>query len=200
MKMLIIEDHPFVADATKDIFLAMGSSHVEICKNSEEAMAALKNRSDWHRIWIDVNIPGARGLSLVRHVAEIGLASRSAVITATDNQQWQMEVQSLGFLGYVLKTLSVEDFNHALDAIFRGEYYHTKQRSDCNINQLSARQTQILQLLCDGLCTKLIARELKLTPGSVDNHISNIISALAAKDRTNAVLIGIKNGYVDPAE
>jgi DNA-binding NarL/FixJ family response regulator len=197
MNMLIVEDHPFVADATKALFLSMGVPHVEVCKSADEALALLRNKSDWFRIWLDINVPGARGLSLIRQIAEMGLASRSAVITAADNQQWRMEVQSLGFLGYVLKTVSVEEFNNALGVIIRGDYYHETPHQGENSRPLTARQIQILRLLYDGLCTKLISRELNISCGSVDNHISNIISALSASDRTNAVVIGIKRGYIE---
>ena len=196
MKMLIVEDHPFVAISTKALFLSMGVTEVQVCKDAHEAMGMLA-KEDWFRIWLDVNVPGARGLSLIRHVAELGLAPRSAVITATDNHHWRADVQSLGFLGYILKTASIDEFNHAISNIINGNSYHLAPHSKNRPNYMTARQIEILKLVSEGLCTKRIAKVLNISAGTVDNHISNILSALNVEDRTQAVLVGIKLGYVE---
>ena len=195
-KILIVEDHPFVAQATKALFLAMADDHVEICKNADEAIAQLRDTNDWFRILLDVNVPGAQGLSLVRHVHELGLASRSAVITASDHAQWRVDVESMGFLGYVLKTATVEEFNYALGEIMQGRPCFARSQHGKQPSHLTRRQIEILSLLHDGLSTKHIARHLHLSPGTVDNHISNLISALRANDRTHAVVLGMQYGYI----
>jgi len=195
--ILIVEDHPFVAQATRSLFLAMADDHVvEVCKNADEAVAQLRDRNDWFRILLDVNVPGAHGLSLVRHVHESGLASRAAIITASDHAQWRVDVESMGFLGYVLKTATVEEFNCALAKIMMGRPCFEKSQQHMQPSHLTRRQVEILGLLHEGLSTKHIARELNLSPGTVDNHISNLISALCANDRTHAVVLGMQYGYI----
>jgi len=195
--ILIVEDHPFVAQATKSLFLAMADEHVvEICKNADEAAVQLRERDDWFRILLDVNVPGAQGLSLVRHVHELGLASRAAIITASDHAQWRADVESMGFLGYVLKTATVEEFNCSLAKIMLGLPCFEKSQNHTQPSHLTRRQIEILGLLHHGLSTKHIARQLNLSPGTVDNHISNLISALCANDRTHAVVLGMQYGYI----
>ena len=61
------------------------------------------------------------------------------------------------------------------------------------------RQTEILGLLQEGLGTKDIALRLSLSPSTVDNHIAALISALRAQDRTHAVVLGMRLGYLRPA-
>ena len=194
--MLIVEDHPFVAEATKSLFLAMADDHVEIARNFDDAVARLHARTDWFRIWLDVDVPGAQGLSLVRHVHDIGFAPRAAVITASDNPQWQADVESMGFLGYVLKTATVDEFNRALGDIMKGRACFSRSRHPRQPSHLTRRQIEILSLLHDGLNTKHIARQLNLSPGTIDNHVSNVISALRANDRTHAVALGMQYGYI----
>lgn len=65
--------------------------------------------------------------------------------------------------------------------------------------QLTQRQTEILGLLRDGLCTKKIALTLNLSPGTVDNHISNLMSALYADSRIQVVALGLQHGYLPRA-
>lgn len=194
--MLIVEDHPLVAEATRALFMTMAVDHIEICRNADEAVKQLQARDDWYRIWLDVGVPGADGLSLVRYVHKLGWAARAAVITASENVQWRVDVEAMGFLGYVVKTASVEEFSFALNEILEGRRYFDKRQHDRQPSHLTQRQTEILCLLHDGLSTKDIARRLGLSPGTVDNHISALISALRANDRTHAVAVGMQFGYI----
>lgn len=194
--MLIVEDHPFVAESTKLLFSEMNVGHIEICNNSDEALFQLRANRSWYRIWLDINVPGASGLSLIRYVASLGLASRSAVITASDNLQWRADVASMGFLGYVLKTASIDEFNHALREIMNGRQHYNDTHSDLQPTHLTSRQIEILSLISIGLSAKQIARKLDLSPGTVNNHISNITNALSARDRAHAVALGIQYGYI----
>lgn len=194
--ILIVEDHPVVAEATKSLFEAMGVENIDICSTAAQAVIKLENGTDWHRIWLDIGIPGANGLSLVRHVEKLGLAKKSAILTASEKSHWREEIESMGFLGYVVKTASVVEFNFALNEIMAGRRYFSKVSTLTHNTNLTRRQTEILQLLHDGLRTKEIAKKLSLSPGTIDNQILSLTTALQAKDRAHAVALGIKYGYV----
>jgi len=195
--ILIVEDHPFVAQSTKTLFMTMDDVNlVEISRNVEETVSMLRSGCDWFRIFLDINIPGAHGLSLVRHVFNVGLAHKAAVITASVNHQWRSEVESMGFLGYMLKTAAVEEFNRGLAAIMEGRFYFDKSERPMQGSHLTGRQIEILCLLQEGYCTKQIAKMLDLSGGTVDNHISNLIHALEANDRNHAVALGMQYGYI----
>lgn len=195
--VLIVEDHPFVAEATKALLATMAVDEATVCRNADEVCAALERETGWFRILLDIGVPGAQGLSLVRRVHRAGMAGRAAVITASDSAQWQIEVDALGFLGYVLKTASVDEFSFALQEIFAGRRCFGKRKTDAQPTHLTRRQTEILRLLHGGLTTKNIARELNLSPGTVDNHVAAILCALRANDRTHAVARGISLGYIE---
>lgn len=194
-KMLIVEDHPFVAHSTKLLLLAMDVNQVEICRDADDAVNRLRS-GDWFRIWLDLNVPGAHGLSLARHVFDLGLADRSAVITGSENHRWRSEIESMGFLGYLPKTASLEEFSHGLVEIMKGRRYFDKSQRPMEGTHLTGRQIEILGLLHEGHCTKTIATKLNLSMGTVDNHISNLIHALDANDRTHAVALGMQYGYI----
>jgi DNA-binding NarL/FixJ family response regulator len=195
-KILIVEDHPFVAQATKELLETWDIDHAEICKNAEDAMIQLNAHRDWFRIWLDINVPGATGLSLIRFVHQLGFASKASIITAIDNHQWCAEIEDMGFLGYILKSASVEEFNQAVSEIMEGHTYFITSKNTLPSVSLTLRQTEILGLLHEGMCTKKIANHLELSLGTVNNHIGNLISALSANDRTHAVALGMKYGYI----
>ena len=159
----------------------------------------LQSGCEWFRILLDINVPGAHGLSLVRHVSNLGMAKKAAVITASVNHRWLSEVESMGFLGYLLKTAAVDEFNRGIADIMQGRRYFDRSQRPMQGSHLTGRQIEILSLLYQGNCTKKIARILDLSLGTVDNHISNIIHALEANDRTHALALAIQFGYIQVA-
>ena len=185
-RILVVEDHPLVAEATKSLFLAMSIDQVEVCHCAQDAMARLAETDDWFRIFLDVGVPGADGLSLIRHVGQRGLASRSAVVTASENPQWRADIESMGFLGYVVKTANVQEFNFALQEIIDGRPHFQRKKFDARTTHLTRKQTEILGLLDQGLSTADIARRLRLPLGGVGNSIAAIVHALRASDQPRA--------------
>jgi DNA-binding NarL/FixJ family response regulator len=197
--MLIVDDHPVVAQSTRSLFLGMRlADEIEICHTAPEAFAKLQQDADWLRIWLDVDVPGAQGLSLIRWVHEIGLASRSAVITANRNPEWQAEVEGMGFLGYVPKATGFEAFQHAISHIVQGRFYFENSLGPRRPSLLTRRQIDILRLVSHGRVSKEIARQLGLTPATVNNYITAILDALRARSRSHAVALGIEYGYLAP--
>jgi len=61
---------------------------------------------------------------------------------------------------------------------------------------LSAREVEVLRLIAVGNSNKLIADRLSLSEDTVKGHVKNILSKLAANDRTHAVTIGLKRGII----
>ncbi|WP_083438454.1 response regulator [Caldimonas brevitalea] len=73
-RMLVVDDHPVVAQCTASLFLNMQlADRVETCNTAAQTIQKLQSESDWFRIWLDVDIPGARGLSLIREARQLNL-------------------------------------------------------------------------------------------------------------------------------
>ena len=199
IRMLVVEDHPLLAASTQSLFLNMGlADEVKVCHTASSALEQLHETEDWFRIWLDVEMHGTHGLSLIREVHALGFAPRAAVITANRNPQWQVEVESLGFLGYVPKATGIETFKFAVQQIAQGWRYFECVKDGKQPSRLTRRQVDILKLIAQGSTSKEIARQLNLTAGTVDNHIAAIVSILRAKGRAHAVSIGIEYGYIPP--
>ncbi len=62
---------------------------------------------------------------------------------------------------------------------------------------LSLREVEVLKLIAGGKSNKMIAAQLSITEETVKGHVKNILSKLAANDRTHAVTIGLKRGIID---
>ena len=62
---------------------------------------------------------------------------------------------------------------------------------------LTSREVEVLRLIASGKANKLIASDLAITEETVKGHVKNILSKLAASDRTHAVTIALKRGIID---
>jgi two-component system NarL family response regulator len=107
----------------------------------------------------------------------------------------------LGARGYLTKGLPPETLLAAIQHIYGGGKYlprtvskslETRTVHTC----LSARESEVLQLLAEGMSNKGIAMQLGIRESTVKCHISVILTRLDAEDRTHAVIIGLKRGFV----
>lgn len=185
--VLIVEDHPLVAEATGDLIRKKYPSLRVVC--AESASAALEYPcAQWFRIFADLEVPGAQGLSLIRQIAAAGCAPRCCIVTAFDNPALVNEARELGVLGYIVKTSAISEFVLALDAVMRGDPVFPSQSAKPEQRvRLTRRQLQLLVLLQRGFSSKQIATEWDISEGTVNNHVSALLRALGVSNRAHAV-------------
>lgn len=197
-RVLIVEDHPLVADATSELLAKKdGRLSIAVCHTAAEALQAA-SASAWHRIFLDLDVPGAVGLSLVREFVASGYASRSCVITACGNPELSVQVRALGLLGYIVKAIPVVQFSAALDRVLGGELTfpdNTHLRYDAPV-RLTRRQQELLALLQAGLSSKRIAARLAISEGTINNHIGALFKTLRVANRAHAVARAAEIGYL----
>jgi two-component system, NarL family, response regulator DesR len=200
--VLIVEDHPLVAEATGKLLALFGDDiRAVVCSDAPRAITNLDDRSEpWFRIFLDLDVPGAYGLSLAREVQRRGLAGRCCVASAFDKQEYVDEIRGSGFLGYIVKAVPVEEFTGAIAKVLRGERSFPVMPSARRAPaiRLTRRQTQLVELLRSGLSSKEIAAELNLAEGTVNNHIASILQAFDAGTRAHAVARAIELGLLEP--
>lgn len=198
-KILLVEDHPLVADATRALLLKLDASlDIYICDTAGSAIETFHQHNNWHRLLLDINVPNARGLSLIRTFQRFGVAQNSAVVTASHNPQWSQEVCAMGLLGYVVKAANLDDFTLFMQRILQGRrtFPVNEHPPAAPAVRLTRRQQEILQLLHRGLASKEVAAELGVSLGTVNNHISGLMRVLGVSNRTHAVSCAMDLGYL----
>ncbi len=198
--VLIVEDHPLVAEATGTL-LARHHELIELvlCSTATGAVEKLEELGDrWFRIFLDLDVPGAYGLSLVREVQRRNLSDRCCIVSASDRQDYINEVRSNGFLGYILKATQVTEFKTRLLRVLDGEpsFPANTEHPRSAAIRLTGRQSQTLELVRAGLSSKEIAIELHVAEGTVNNHVASILQVLEASNRAEAVAKAIELGIL----
>ncbi|MHB1140043.1 MAG: LuxR C-terminal-related transcriptional regulator, partial [Microthrixaceae bacterium] len=112
-----------------------------------------------------------------------------------------------GAIGYLTKGTSFADVLDTLRRVIAGEevlspqlaasMLHAADTAGAHEELLSTRQTEILQMIADGLSTKQVARELGITQKTVHNHLNAIYRRLDTQSLTHAVLSAVRLGIID---
>lgn len=198
-QVLVVEDHPLVAHAMLDLLSRAGQDlDVHVATDAAEAALHLGNSGrDWFRIFLDLDVPGAHGLSLAREIHAWQLADRCCVVTALNRLEFSTELNNLGFLGYIVKASPFAEFERAIARVLDGEATFpsglSKSRSPI---RLSRRQEQLLDCVRRGLSSKEIARVVSLSEGTVNNCINAVLKAMNVTSRTHAVAKALELGLL----
>jgi two-component system, NarL family, response regulator DesR len=197
--VLLVEDHPLVAEAMLDA-LRRSRSGLKI-QVATDAAATLRHLQDpeqtWFRIFLDLDVPGAHGLSLARDVERAHLADRCCVVSASDRNDLIGEVKLLGFLGYIVKATPIAEFKRCVADVLGGTLTFPRVALDARPPiRLSRRQEQLLDCVRRGLTSKEIARVVLLSEGTVNNCINAALKALHVTSRSHAVAKALELGLL----
>jgi len=132
------------------------------------------------------------------------------ILTAYDNDQYIFALLDAGAAGYLLKGIRTHELIDAIRAVYAGEsVLHpviasrvirrvvTPAATDTKgVELLSERELEILKIAAKGVSNKDIAEQLFLSPRTVQVHLGNIFNKLGVASRTEAVLYGLKRGWL----
>jgi DNA-binding NarL/FixJ family response regulator len=203
--VLIADDHPIYREAIRSRVMAVipGAECSEAA--SLEALVALVEAGhDFDLILLDLNMPGASGLSGLVHVRHLLPSTSVLVISATDDPEVIQRALALGAAGFLPKTAGSEQIALALHTVLRGDRYRpppamiwdyaprlaeAERHAAELISRLTPQQFRICALIARGLLNKQIAWELGITEATVKVHMSTILKKLGLKNRTQVALI-----------
>jgi DNA-binding NarL/FixJ family response regulator len=199
MDVLLIEDQPVVSEATADkISRDVRVGAIEICNTADQALQALRWQPErWGLIFLDLDVPGAVGLSLATEIKRLGKASITCILTGSQRPDYIARTEAEGFLGYILKAMEVDALVRALDAALAGnKVFPAPSSPSADVPRLTVRQTQCLQLVSEGKSSKQIAQILSLHAGTVNYHIDSAMDALGVNARAHAVQRALQFGLL----
>jgi two-component system nitrate/nitrite response regulator NarL len=203
-RVLIADDHPLYRDALRAI-LPRACSATEVLEAAcqQDVMARVTSDTDFELIVLDLNLPGATGLSCLRYLRGAAPLTPIIVVSGNDDPEIMSEVVLAGAAGYVPKSAPSDVLIGAIRLIMAGGTYlpaaaaMTLRRTRPPAPTLSgpaagepltSRQMRVLRLLAQGLSNKQIARELEISEITVKAHVSLILRKLGVSNRTQAAI------------
>ncbi|WP_420908800.1 LuxR C-terminal-related transcriptional regulator [Brevibacillus humidisoli] len=177
-------------------------------------------------ILMDINMPNVNGVSATESVIEASPQSRIIILSIHDDEGYVYRTLRSGASGYLLKEMEADDLVEAVRVVANGgAYIHPKvtgklidefrrlseqeeqqdrphyydgasTHNNKVIESLTRREREVLQLMAEGKSNRVIGESLFISEKTVKNHVSSILQKLDVQDRTQAVVISIKNGWV----
>lgn len=206
IRVMIVGDHGMVRFGLRGYIETMPGLKVVGEAGSGEETLRLLETTEVDIILMDLVLPGMSGAEATRIIAERYPTVRVIIMTSFIDSAHVLPAIRAGAAGYLLKDILPDDLAKAVIAIHKGQsVMHPKviaqiaaNLAPANQNEielvqsLSERELDVLRLLTRGLQNHEIAVELSVSENTVRTHVSNLLTKLDLRDRTQAALFGVR--------
>ena len=199
MRLLIAEDQSMLRDAIATLLLMEDSiDEVLQAKNGKEAMDILVDSSIDVAI-LDIEMPEATGLDVLEFIRNKGISCKVIIVTTFKRSGYFERAIKNNVDAYVLKDRSIDELMKTINNVLAGNKEYSPELMEnifTNHNPLSNQEKILLAKVKEGLSNKEISSELYLSEGTIRNYISNILTKLNCKNRTEAVKKATEEGWI----
>ena len=201
IRVLCVDDHPLLREGVaRKIERQPDMEVVDTAGTGQEAvMLYRRHRPDV--VLMDLQLPGMGGLQAIEAIRRDDPNAKIIVLTIMGGDEDIYRAIHAGAASYLLKSSLSADLVSIVRQVFAGERPMSPEVAErlalregqCG---LSARETQILELIAKGFRNKEIAGELGIGHETVQTHIKRLFAKLHVSDRTAAVTVALSRGIV----
>jgi DNA-binding NarL/FixJ family response regulator len=210
IRIVMVEDHAILREGLKalieieadfDIVGEFGSF-----EESLDGICALQP----DLVLTDLALPGRSGIELLGEIRRLSPSTRKLVLTAHENEEYVRAALNAGADGYVLKDATGAELMLAIRTVSRGQQFLCKaiagkilagyllgdKRPACTttVQSITGREREVLTRIALGNSNKLIARELGVSPKTVEKHRSNLMRKLQLHNAAAITMFAVRNG------
>ena len=212
VRVLVVDDQRLIREGIASLLSIQEG--IEVVGTAEDGQAAIDQALALSPdvILMDVRMPAMDGVTATAALARELPASQVLMLTTFDDEEYIVKALQAGAKGYLLKDIPVSDLAQAirlthtgiyqLDPSVAGKLINAFQRVDPipghpsgeagshqpSLESLTDREREVLRLIATGATNREIAAQLVVSEGTVKNHVSNILSRLGLRDRTQAAI------------
>lgn len=201
IRILIADDHPMMREGIAATLQAQGDMEiVGVAANGEEAIAQFaRHRPDVSLL--DLQMPVKDGLEAIVGIRALHLDARIVVLTTFSGDARVIGALKAGAKAYLLKDVPGDELAETVRRVYTGSSVVARiaqQEVDHHspADKLSARELDVLRLAANGNSNRAIGEILSISEPTVKTHMSTILVKLGASDRTHAVTLALKRGYI----
>lgn len=202
IRVMTADDHPLMtAGIASEINSQRDMEVVAQASDGEEAIELYRvHRPDV--MLMDIRMPRVGGLEAIAAIRSEFSRARIVVLTTWAGDVKVLSAFKAGAVGYLLKDTLRRELLDTIRRVHQGERRIPPEialqlAQHAADDALTPRELDVLRGLAKGSANKIIASDLNIAEYTVKNHIKNILSKLDANDRTGAVIIAARRGYID---
>ena len=215
IKVLVVDDQRLIREGIASLLSLQ--EDIFVAGTAENGRESVRLSMELHPdvILMDIRMPVMDGISAVKEILQKGFCRKIIMLTTFDDDEYILKSFKAGAVGYLLKDIPEKDLAQAVKLAYKGVYQLSpsaagklignisKDDNDISendndirkiINTLSGREKDVLAEIAEGLTNREISEKLFLSEGTVKNYVSNILTALDLRDRTQAALIAYRLG------
>ena len=213
IRVVLIEDHSILREGLKALIEIESDLEIIGEFGSVESSLAAITELQPDLVVTDLALPGRSGIELLGEVARLSPNSRKLVLTAHDGEDYVRAALNAGADGYVLKDANSAELMLAIRTVSNGEQYLCKAVANkivsgyllgdrrrlgaADAQSITGREREVLTRIALGDSNKIIARDLGLSPKTVEKHRSNLMRKLQLRNAAAITMFAIRNGLTE---
>jgi len=203
-RIVIVEDNDAVRDGFSLIINSVSQYYVvNAYDNAEDAIKNVKKDKP-DIVLMDLELPGMNGIEAIGALKKINPNIDMIVNTIYENSELVFQALCAGASGYITKNTSHSELLNAMDEVTNGGAPMSSKIAKMVVSSfqknpnspLSARETEVLELLSQGKSYSMIAQELFITKETAKSHIKNIYSKLQVNSKSEAIAKATKDKLI----
>jgi len=202
IRILAVDDHPLIREGIAH--LLAHEPDMQLIAEADSGREAIRQFRA-HRpdvTLMDLQMPEMSGLDAIVAIHSESPQARIIILTTFPGDVQVVRALKAGAHAYLLKTTLNTELRQTIRAVYAGRkalspevsYQVAEHATD---DALTPAEVRVLRLIAAGNANKEIAAQLAVSEETVKGQVSKILSKLGAKDRTHAVVIGLKRGIVE---
>ncbi len=207
VRVLIVDDRPLVSAGIQEVLGEDGSIDViGVAATASEAMRIACAECPGV-IFVDARLPEHSGFDLITQMRRTCPLTECLVLAVSDDVDNFRDALNRGAHGYLLEDASAVEICSAVQRVAAGKSHIDPAVSGYLVHiphgnslsgehKLTDREIDVLRLAAQGLTNSAIARRLNLKTETIKTHLSRAFARLGARDRANAVAIGMRRGLI----
>ncbi|MBG0564206.1 response regulator [Actinoplanes aureus] len=215
---LVVVDDQDVVRAAFEVLLATQPDFT-VVGSAADGEQAVRICRDLHPdvVLMDIRMPGMDGIEATRRLVGATGPPRVLILTTFDLDELVYAALDAGASGFLLKDATAERLFDAVRVVAAGEALLApsvtrrlvaefarlrvrRRDADAALATLTARETEVLRLIAEGLSNPEIAARLVVGEETVKSHVSRVLAKLSLRDRTQAVVVAYESGLVIPGD
>jgi DNA-binding NarL/FixJ family response regulator len=202
ISILIIDDHPMMRDGIA--FSLQSRADMSVVGAAKDGLEGLEMYLKLRPAvtLVDLQMPRMNGITTITEIRKHNAKAKLIVLSTYSGDAQVVRALRAGASGYVLKNMLRSDLVDTVIAVHAGlrripPEVAAEIVDHVDEDDLTAREIEILRVVAAGNSNKAVASYFGLSEETVKGHMKNILAKLGANDRTHAVMIALKRGFLD---